>query len=97
MIDEVKILLGAGAGNFSDAEIGLALKMAIAEVEDYCRRDLDYSLELIAERIAVIKLNRMGAEGLSVYNAGSVSESYIDGYPADILATLNAKRKLKVL
>ena len=39
MIDEVKILLGAGAGNFSDAEIGLALKMAIAEVEDYCRRD----------------------------------------------------------
>ena len=97
MIDEVKILLGAGAENFSDAESGLALRMAIAEVEHHCRRDIDYSLVLLAERIAVIKLNRMGAEGLSVYNTGSVSESYIDGYPADILATLNAKRKLKVL
>lgn len=97
MIDEIKVMLGDAAGNYTDAQIGLALKMAIAEVEDYCRRDLDSSLELIAERIAVIKLNRMGTEGLISLGLGGVSESYIDGYPADILATMNAKRRIKVM
>ena len=97
MIDEIKVMLGDAAGNYTDAQIGLALKMAIAEVEDYCRRDLDSSLELIAERIAVIKLNHMGTEGLISLGLGGVSESYIDGYPADILATMNAKRRIKVM
>lgn len=97
MIDEIKVMLGDAARNYTDAQIGLALKMAIAEVEDYCRRDLDSSLELIAERIAVIKLNRMGTEGLISLGLGGVSESYIDGYPADILATMNAKRRIKVM
>lgn len=95
MIDEIKVMLGDAARNYTDAQIGLALKMAIAEVEDYCRRDLDSSLELIAERIAVIKLNRIGTEGLISLGLGGVSESYIDGYPADILATMNAKRRIK--
>ena len=90
-------MLGDAARNYTDAQIGLALKMAIAEVEDYCRRDLDSSLELIAERIAVIKLNRIGTEGLISLGLGGVSESYIDGYPADILATMNAKRRIKVM
>lgn len=94
MVDEIKVMLGDAAGNYTDAQIGLALKMAIAEVEDYCRRDLDSSLELIVERIAVIKLNRMGTEGLVGLGLGGVSESYIDGYPADILATMNAKRRI---
>ncbi|MEI3061714.1 MAG: phage head-tail connector protein [Oscillospiraceae bacterium] len=97
MIDEIKVMLGDAARNYTDAQIGLALKMAIAEVEDYCRRDLDSSLELIAERIAVIKLNRIGTEGLISLGLGGVSESYIDGYPADILATMNAKRRIKVM
>lgn len=97
MIQEIRLLLGDAATNYSDAQIGLALKMAIAEVEDYTRRELDYSLQLIAERIAIIKLNRMGTEGLSGMSVSGMSESYIDGYPADILATLNAKRRIRVM
>lgn len=97
MLEELKVLMGDSASNFSDAQMGLALKMAIAEVEDYTHRQLDYSLQLIALRIAVIKLNRMGTEGLNSLSASNLSESYIDGYPADILATLNAKRKIKVM
>ena len=94
MLEEVKVLLGAAASNYTDAQIGLCLKMAMAEVEAYCGRALDYELEIIAERIAVIKLNRMNTEGL---DSQSVSESYTDGYPADILAVLNKKRKIRVL
>lgn len=97
MLEEIKLMLGESASNYSEAQIGLALKMAIAEVEDYTHRELDYSLQLIAERIAIIKLNRMGTEGLNSMSVSGMSESYIDGYPADILATLNAKRRIRVM
>lgn len=97
MIEEIRILLGAAADNYTDAQISLALKMAMAEVEDYCNRELDASLELQAEKIAVIKLNRMGTEGLAAQGFSGVSESFIDGYPAEILAALNRKRKIKVV
>lgn len=97
MIEEIKLLLGEAAANYSDAQISLAYKLALAEVEEYCKRDADPTLILMAERIAVIKLNRIGTEGLAAQNYSGVSESYIDGYPADIVAILNRKRKIKVV
>lgn len=97
MIEEIKLLLGDAASNFSDAQIGLCLKMALAEVESYCNRKLDYELEVIAERIAVIKLNRLNTEGLASQSYSGVNENYLDGYPAEILAVLNRKRKIKVV
>ena len=97
MIEEIKLMLGDAAANYSDDQIGLALKMAMAEVQGYCHRELAYELEIIAERIAVIKLNRMGTEGLASESFSGVSASYVDGYPADILAVLNRKRRIKVV
>jgi hypothetical protein len=97
MIEEIKVMLGAAASNFTEAQIGLALKQAMAEVQGYCNRELDYELEIIAERIAVIKLNRTNSEGLAAQSYSGVSESYIDGYPSDILAVLNRKRRIKVV
>lgn len=97
MIEEIKILLGEAAANFTDAQISLAYKMALMEVEAYCRRDADATLELCAERIAVLKLNRLNTEGLASQSFSGVSESYLDGYPADILAILDGKRKIKIL
>jgi hypothetical protein len=95
MIEEIKIMLGEAAANFTDAQIGLAYKLALVEVEEYCKRDADATLELVAEQIAVIKLNRLGTEGLSSQNYSGVSESYVDGYPSEIVAVLNRKRKVK--
>lgn len=97
MIEEIKLLLGDAADNYSDAQIGLCLKWALAEVEAYCNRTLDLELELIAEKIAIIKLNRLNTEGLLSQAYSGVSENYVDGYPADILAVLNRKRKIKVI
>lgn len=97
MVEELKLLLGDAVANYSEAQLGLALRLSIAEVEDYCNRELDYNLELIALRIAIIKLNRLNSEGLASQAFSGVSESYIDGYPADILAALNRKRKIKVV
>ena len=97
MLDEIKILLGDAAANYTDAQIELCLKMAFAEVQGYCNRELDYELELMAQKIAIIKLNRLNTEGVSSQSYSGVSESYIDGYPADIKAVLNRKRKIKVV
>jgi hypothetical protein len=97
MIEEIKLLLGEAASNYSDAQISLCLKMALAEVEAYCNRTADIELEFIAQKIAVIKLNRMNTEGLASQAYSGVSENYIDGYPAEILTVLNRKRKIKVL
>ena len=97
MIEEIKLLLGDAASNFTDAQITLAYKMAISEVEEYCNREVDAALELVAEKIAVIKLNRINTEGLASQSYSGVSESYIDGYPAEILTVLNRKRKIKIV
>lgn len=97
MIEEIKVMLGDAASNYTDAQIGLALKMALAEVEAYCKREVDSVLELCAERIAIIKLNRMNTEGLASQSFSGVSENYLDGYPDDIQAILKGKRKVKVV
>lgn len=97
MIEEIKLLLGDAAANHSDAQIALAYKMALAEVEEYCKRDADVTLELMAAQIAVIKLNRAGTQGLVSQSMSGVSENYMDGYPMEIMAVLNRKRKIKVV
>lgn len=97
MLEEIKLLLGEAAANYSDAQISLAYKIALNEVEEYCKRDADIALELVAEQIAVIKLNRMGTEGLASQAYSGVSESFVDGYPDEIKAVLNRKRKVKFI
>ena len=97
MLNDIKIMLGDSASNYTDERINLAYKIALAEIEDYCNREADSTLELLAEKIAVIKLNRMNTEGLASQSYSGISESYIDGYPAEILAVLNRKRKIKVV
>ena len=97
MINNIKLLLGDAAANYTDEQITLFYDMAIGEVESYCNRAVDKDLELCAQRIATIKLLRMNTEGLAAQSFNSVNETYIDGYPADIQAILNRKRKIKVV
>lgn len=97
MIEELKILLNDAAANYTEAQIALALRIAAAEVESYTNRELDAVLELVALQIAKIKLNRIDTEGLLSQSLSGVNENYINGYPEEIKAILNRKRKLKVL
>ena len=97
MVEELKILLGEAASNFTDAQIALCVKMALAEVEGYCKRPVDIELEAAVLAIAKIKLNRLNTEGLAGQAFSGVSENYLDGYPADIQALLDRKRKIRVI
>lgn len=96
MINKIKTLLGDAAA-FTDAQIELCVDLATAEIESYCNRSLDKELELVALQIAKIKLNRLNTEGLASQGYSGTTENYIDGYPKEIQATLNRKRKVKVL
>lgn len=97
MIEELKVLLGDAANSYTEAQIGLCLKLALAEVETYCNREVDYDLEIAVIQIAKIKLNRLNNEGLTAVSFSGVSESYLDGYPDEIKAILNRKRRIKVI
>lgn len=97
MIEDIKVMLGAAAANYTDAQIGLCAKTALAEVEGYCKREIDYELEAAVLEIAIIKLMRLNTQGLASQSFSGVSESYVDGYPAHIQALLDRKRKIKVM
>lgn len=97
MLEDIKVMLGEAASNYTDAQINLCIKHATAEVKSYCARELDEELELCAQKIAIIKLNRINSEGLASQGYSGVTETYIDGYPQDIMAVLNRKRKIKVV
>lgn len=97
MLDELKALLGDAAANYTDAQLNLCIKFAMAEVEQYTHRDIDYVLELVVLQIAKIKANRINTEGLNAQSYNGVTESYIDGYPDEIKSLLRSKRKLRVM
>ena len=97
MVEEIKLLMGDASSNFSDAQIGLMAKLALDFVENYTDRNANYSLTLLAERIAVIYLNRMNTEGLSSTSFSGSSESFLDGLPDDIIRALDKKRKVRVI
>lgn len=97
MNEEIKLLLGDAAENYTDAQISLCYRMALTEVEEYCGREADAALEFAAARIAVIKLLRLNTEGLVSQGFSGVSENYLDGFPSDLAALLNRKRKIKVV
>lgn len=46
MNEDIKVMLGDAAANFTDAQISLVIKQATAEVEAYCNRTLDAELEI---------------------------------------------------
>lgn len=93
MIEEIKVLLGENASNYTDEQIGLALKHSLAEIEAYCNRPIDYELEVVAIKMTVIKLYRLGSEGISNHSFTGISETFIQGYPQEIMLVLTMKRK----
>ena len=96
MLEKIKICLTNNT--YTDDLINLFIDDTTEEVKIYCNReDIDVELESIIRKIVIIKLNRLNSDGLSSQSFSGVSESFIDGYPQDIIAVLNRKRKLKTL
>lgn len=96
MLEKIKLCLTNNT--YTDELINLFIEDTTKEIKIYCNReDIDTELESVIRRIVIIKLNRMNSEGISSQSYSGVSESFIDGYPQDIISILNRKRKLKTL
>lgn len=94
MLEKVKILLGLTADNTKDALISLYIDMAKEEATSFCQMS-EYSNELdnIVIMMVIEKYTKRGNEGLSSTEYSGVTESYKDGYSAEITTALLAHRK----
>lgn len=98
MLAQLKTLLGERADGYDDAYLFLLLEEAEAEALAYTRREaLPDALLPVLPRMALVMVNRSGSEGLASQGFSGVSESYLDGYPAEVQAVLRRYRKLVVL
>lgn len=79
-----------------DKQIELYLKRAFNQVLLYCRqKELTLSLQEIAEDIAVFNYRNKGVENIVSEGKGSLSESYRDDLPPDIIRRLNENRRMR--
>lgn len=98
MLGKLKILLGERAGDYTDEYLSLLLEEAEAEALAYTRREtLPEGLQTGIPRMALVMANRTGSEGVSSQGYSGVSESYLDGYPAEVQQILRRFRKIGVM
>lgn len=71
---------------------------SIQEIKDYLNYGeadtLPLSLKSTVQELVIIKVNRMGAEGLQSESYSGVSQTYIEGLPQSLKATLRKYRRL---
>lgn len=91
-----KILLILGLDSSHTNLINALIDDATQEFKDYCNRDdVPQATEAVIVQMVICRYNRLKSEGLTSQSYSGVSESYIDGYPANILKMLNHYRKVK--
>lgn len=99
-IDEVlkSLKLRPGISNLSDDLLKDFIQDSFSDVSEYI--NLEDGLEMpigcisIVKDLVVIKVNKIGSEGISSESYEGVSHSYIDGIPKEIKARLRRYRRL---
>lgn len=99
-IDEVlqSLKLRPGLSNLSDDLLKDFIQDSFNDVSEYI--NLEDGLEMpigcisIVKDLVVIKVNKIGSEGISSESYEGVSHSYIDGIPKEIKARLRRYRRL---
>lgn len=90
-LEQIKLLSGKTDENI----ISLLVEKSKKEIESYLQQEYLPVFENVMVDMAVVKLNRIGTEGLASQGYSGVSESYIDQYPYYIMKQLDSfKRKV---
>lgn len=96
-LNNLKLLLNI-ADTSKDALLSLVYDGAASNFFEYTNQvEIPNAANSLIVKMAIVDYNRLGSQGLNSQSYSGVSESYINGYPADILSSLNKYRKLKVL
>ena len=98
MLETLKTLLGERGAGYTDEYLTLVLDEAETEALAYTRREtLPAVLQPIIPRMALVMVNRAGSEGVASQGFSGVSDSHLDGWPAEILAVLRRYRRIGVI
>lgn len=99
MLDKIKLLLGISPAELAKDELlELLIDMAKEEAVEYCHLEVYSSkLDTAVIKMVVQNYNRIGSEGVAAQSFSGVSESYVEGYAADIISLLNKSRKIRLL
>ena len=69
-----------------------------SEFLDYCKLDEIPTAAIgVLTNMVCVQYNRREAQGLSAQSFSGVSESFTDGYPANIIKQLNRYRRLQMV
>lgn len=92
------IKLRPGVSNIDEFLLADIVQDAVIEVSDYINikegEELPLGCISIVKDIVVIKVNKLGSEGISNESYSGVSQSYIEDIPKDILRKLKRYRRL---
>lgn len=90
--------LRPGISNFSDELLKDLILDSFNDVAEYINLTLGEEMPLgcisIIKELVVIKINKLGSEGISSESHEGISQSFIEGIPSDIKMKLRRYRKL---
>ncbi|NFI52689.1 hypothetical protein FDA52_06875 [Clostridium botulinum] len=100
MIEKIieSIKLRPGISNVDEFLLADLVQDSVIEISDYINlkegKELPIGCISIIKDIVVIKVNKLGSEGVSSESYSGVSQSYTEDIPKDILRKLKRYRKL---
>lgn len=90
--------LRPGISNFSDELLKDLISDSFNDVAEYINLTSGEAMPLgcisIIKELVVIKINKLGSEGISSESHEGISQSFIEGIPSDIKMKLRRYRKL---
>ena len=93
-LENVKTLLGI-SDTSQDSLLNLYILRAEQFVKTYCNiEEIPTELDHVIEDIAVFRYRMNGVENIKSETKGSLSETYRDSLPDDIIAVLNRYRRV---
>lgn len=97
MLERIKLMLGL-ADTTKDILLAMLIEDAEVEVTDYCNMAIyDVKLDSTITKMVIQNYNKGITQGIASESFSGVSESYINGYTADVIAMLNKNRKVKFI
>ena len=96
---KVKLLLGIAANDITkDNLLTMLIDDAIVEVIDYCNlKQYNTNLDSTVVKMVTQNYNKISNQGIASQSYSGVSETYVDGYSADVMTQLNKNRRVKFL
>ena len=98
ILDKVKLILFSTGNNTKDDILNMLIEDAKIETIVYCNLLIyDVKLDSTIVKMSIQNYNKSINQGISSESFSGVSESYVNGYSADVIVMLNKNRKVRML